>query len=244
MLAAVISSMVLLAPAEVVVERPPPPETSALRRYLTRQVPISARFIDHGVLQVSAAGGWPHLYAMRVKLGLFDHVGIGAQAHWLPGQSVPQVSPEASIAFARLRLVEFGAHYKQTFYPPPKADGDPTTPSFPQRDHWLLTSLSLSNRWVSGGFDFGVVRARIKDPGQDPPEPDVNPSTIRWKLGGGLHLRAGTRRWGFTASVLAPQLMAELAFDVRFGLFEMRRKGGWRPAEVVYSTDRRVPQWR
>lgn len=236
--------MVLLAPAEVVVERPPPPETSALRRYLTRQVPISARFIDHGVLQVSAAGGWPHLYAMRVKLGLFDHVGIGAQAHWLPGQSVPQVSPEASIAFARLRLVEFGAHYKQTFYPPPKADGDPTTPSFPQRDHWLLTSLSLSNRWVSGGFDFGVVRARIKDPGQDPPEPDVNPSTIRWKLGGGLHLRAGTRRWGFTASVLAPQLMAELAFDVRFGLFEMRRNGGWRPAEVVYSTDRRVPQWR
>lgn len=236
--------MVLVAPAEAVAVSSPPPQTSALRRYLTRPVPYSARFIDHGVLQVSAAGGWPHLYALRVQLGLFDHVGLGVQAHWLPGQSVPQVSPEASVAFLRLRIVEWGAHYKQTLYPEPEVDGDPTTPSFPQRDHWLLTSLGLGNHWISGGFDFGVVRARIKDPGQDPPEPDVNPSVIRWKLGGGLHLRAGTRRWGFTASVLAPQLMTELAFDVRFGLFEMRRKGGWRPAGVVYSGDRRVPRWR
>ena len=73
MLAAVISSMVLMAPAETTVEGPPPPESSRLRRYLTRQVPYSARFIDHGVLQVSAAGGWPHLYALRMQLGLFDH---------------------------------------------------------------------------------------------------------------------------------------------------------------------------
>lgn len=241
---AVLYGFVLMAPAETSVEAAPPPETSRLRRHLTRDVPYSARFIDHGVLQVSAAGGWPHLYALRMHLGLLDHVVIGAQAQWLPGQSAPQIAPEASIAFLRLRIVEWGVHYKQTFHPPPEVDGDPTTPSFPQREQWLLTSVSMGNHWLSGGFDFGLVRARIKDPGQDPPDPDVNPSVVRWKLGGGLHLRAGTRRWGFTANVLAPQLMVELAFDVRFGLFEMRPKGGWRPAGVFYSTDRRVPKWR
>lgn len=244
MLAAVLSSVVLMAPAEAVVETPASAEPKPLRRYLTREVPFSARFVDHGVLQVSAAGGWPHLYALRLHLGLFDHLVVGMQTHWLPEQRAPQISPEVSVAFVRMRRFEWGAHYQQTLYPPPEVDGDPTTPSFSQRDHWLLTSLSLGNHWLSAGFDFGVVRARIKDPNQDPPDPDTNPSTIRWKLGGGLHLRAGTRRWGFTASVLAPQLMTQLAFDVRFGLFEMRRKGGWRPSGVVYSTDRRVPQWR
>lgn len=244
MIAAVLSSVVLMAPPEVSVEPPPGTQGPPLRRYLTRDVPYSARFVDHGVLQVSGAGGWPHLYALRMHLGLLDHLVLGAQAHWLPGQDLPQVSPEASIAFLRLRIVEWGAHYEQTFHPPPEVDGTTRTPSFKQRDHWLLTSLSLSNHWLSGGFDFGVVRARIKDPGQDASDPDVNPSTIRWKLGGGLHLRAGTRRWGFTARVLAPQLMTELAFDVRFGLFEMRRKGGWRPSGVLNSTDRRVPPWR
>ena len=204
MLAAVLYGLASMAPAESVVEIAPPPEASPFRRYLTRDVPYSARFIDHGVLQVSAAGGWPHLYAVRMHLGLFDHVVIGAQTHWLPGQSVPQVAPEASVAFLRLRIFEWCAHYRQTFHPPPEVDGDPTTPSFPQRDHWLLTSVSMGNHWLSGGFDFGVLRARIKDPGQDPPEPDTNPSTIRWKLGGGLHLRAGTRRWGFTASACSP----------------------------------------
>jgi hypothetical protein len=249
-LAALLSGIVLMAPSgsapavSASVEAAPSRESSALRRYLTRDVPYSARFLDHGVLQVSAAGGWPHLYALRLHLGLLDHVTVGLQTHWLPDQRLPQLSPEASIAFLRFRMVEWGVHYRQTFHPPPKVDGKAKTPSFPQRDHWMLTSVSMGNHWISGGFDFGVLRARVKDPGQDPPDPDTNPSVIRWRLGGGLHLRAGTRRWGFTANVLVPQLMAELAFDVRFGLFEMRKKGGWRPAGVVYSTDRRVPPWR
>ncbi len=244
MLAAVLSSVVLMAPPEVTVEPEPSVHTPPLRRYLTREVPYSARFIDHGVLQVSAAGGWPHLYALRMHLGILDHLVLGFQTHWLPDQRFPQVRPEVSVAFLRMRNIEWGGHYRQTFYPPPKVDGEAKTPSFQQRDHWLLSSVSMGNLWISGGFDFGLVRARIKDPGQDPPDPDTNPSIVRWKLGGGLHVRAGTRRWGFTASVLAPQLMTELAFDVRFGLFEMRRKGGWKPSGVVYSTDRRVPQWR
>lgn len=223
-------------------------QASPLRRHLTRDVAYSARYLDHGVLQLSGAGGWPHLYAARLSLGLFDHLTIGAQAHWVPRPNAKRmgfkVSPEVSVAVLRLRWLEIGGYYRQTLYPAAKVDDKAKTPSFAQVDHWFLSSLSLSNQWLTGGFDFGVVRARIKDPGQDPPDVNTNPSTIRWKLGGGLHLRAGTRRWGFTASVLAPQLMAELAFDVRFGLFEMRHKGGWRPAGVVYSTDRRVPRWK
>lgn len=244
MLAAVLSSVVLMAPAEPTVVPEPSVDTPPLRRYLTRDVPYSARFIDHGVLQVSGAGGWPHLYALRLHVGILDHLVLGVQTHWLPRQSRPQFSPEVSIAFLRMRHVEWGVHYRETFYPPPEVDGKARTESFSQRDRWLLSSMSLGNQWLSAGFDVGVLRARIKDPGQDPPDPDTNPSIIRWKLGGGLHLRAGTRRWGFTASVLAPQLMTELAFDVRFGLFEMRRKGGWKPSGVVYSNDRRVPRWR
>ncbi len=223
---------------------PSEPAPSGLRRYLTRAMPYSARYLDHGVLQLSGAGGWPHLYAVRLHLGLLDHLTVGVQSHWVPGQRTPQVGPEVALAFVRLRWLEWGGTYKQTLYAPPERDGDPTTPSFQQRDHWLLTSVSLSNLWLSGGFDFGLVRATVKDPGMDPPDPDTNPSIVRWRLGGGLHLRAGTRRWGFTANVLAPQLMAELAFDVRFGLFEMRRRGGWKPRGVVYSSDRRVPRWR
>ncbi|MEM6293828.1 MAG: hypothetical protein AAGA54_21310 [Myxococcota bacterium] len=245
MLALVLSSAVFAAApttsAEVAeVEAP----RSGLRGYLTRDVAYSARYLDHGVLGVSGAGGWPHRYALRLHLGVLDHLTVGLQTHWVRGQSRPQFSPELAVAFVRLRWLEWGGYYRQTLYPPPEVDGDPTTPSFAQVDHWLLSSVSFSNKWLSGGFDFGLVRARIKDPGQDPPDDDTNPSTIRWKLGGGLHLRAGTRRWGFTAGVLAPQLMAELAFDLRFGLFEKRSKGGWRPAGVVYSTDRRVPRWR
>ena len=223
------------------------PQSPPLRRYLTRRVASNPHYLDHGVLQVRGAFGWPHIYAVRVHLGVLDHVTLGLQTHWLPDPNDDRgsfrVSPELAVAFIRFRFLDWGAYYRQTMYRPPQNDSDPTTPSFPQVDHWLLSSLSLSNHWLSGGFDFGVVRARIKDPGQDPEEL-VNPSTIRWKLGGGLHLRAGTRRWGFTASVLAPQLMAEIAFDVRFGLFEMRSKGGWKPTGVVSASDRRVPPWR
>ncbi len=238
------SVMLAASPGAPQVEATPAAESTPLRRYLTRDVPYSARFVDHGVLKVSAAGGWPHLYALKLHLGVLDHLTLGLQTHWLPGQRFPQISPDVSVAILRTRMVEWGVHYRETLYPPAEVDGDPTTPSFPQRDRWMLTSVSMGYHWISGGFDFGVVRARIKDPNQDPPDPDTNPSVIRWKLAGGLHLRAGTRRWGFTANVLAPQLMAELAFDVRFGLFEMRRKGGWKPSGVVYSTDRRVPRWR
>ncbi len=215
-----------------------------LRRYLTRDLQYSARFLDHGVLGVAVAGGYPHLYRVELAMGFLDHVTLGVTAHWLPEQEVPQWAPKAAIAFWRMRAFEIGATYHQALYPPPKNDIDPNTPSFQERDHWILSTANFSHAWLSGGFDIGVVRGIEKHPGIDPPDPRTNASLVRWRAGGGLHLRAGTRRWGFTANFLAPRLYAELAFDLRFGLFEARPRGGWKPEGVVYSTDRRVPRWR
>ena len=46
-------------------------------------------------------------------------------------------------------------------------------------------------------------------------------------------MRVGTRRIGLTADALAmlsarPQLVFEVALDLRFGAFEQRERGGWR----------------
>ena len=196
------------------------------------------------MLAVVGAGGWPHLYRLEVSLGLLDHVTLGATAHYLASQDVPQWSPMVAVAAFRGRRIEAGVRYFQALYPPPKRDNDPGTPSFQERDHWLLTDVSVGNHWLSGGLDAGVVRAFEIARGVEPGPEGENVRATRWSFGGGVHLRAGTRRWGFTASVLAPRLYFDVAFDVRFGLFEARRKGGWRPAGVFYSTDRRVPRWR
>ena len=217
---------------------------SPLRTYLTRDLAYSARFLDHGVLQVGLAGGWPHLYRLELSLGLLDHLTLGATAHWLPDQAVPQWSPTVALAFYRWRRFEIGAHYLETMYPPPEDDLDPETPSFQRRARWVLTTASFSMAWITAGFDAGAVRAIEKDPGKDPTNDGRNPSIGRWRFGGGLHLRAGTRRWGFTANLLLPHLTAEVVFDLRFGLFESRKKGGWRPSGIIWATDRRVPSWR
>jgi hypothetical protein len=217
---------------------------TGMRRYLTRELQFSSRFLDHGVLGVAIAGGYPHLYRVELAMGFLDHVTLGVTAHWLPGQSVPQWAPKAALAFWRGRGFEVGATYHQALYRPPVVDIDPNTPSFQERDHWILSTVSFSHLWLSGGFDIGVVRGIEKHPGIEPPDPMTNASIVRWRAGGGLHLRAGTRRWGFTANFLAPRIYAELAFDLRFGLFEARPRGGWKPEGVVYSTDRRVPRWR
>lgn len=202
---------------------------AGLRRYLTRDLAFSSDFLDHGVLGVAVAGGWPHRYRVELALGLLDHITIGATAHWLPDEPAPRVSPRVAIAFWRARRFEIGGHYFVSLYPPPEKDDDPETLSFRRRDDWILGVLSFSQAWVTAGFDVGVVRAREEDPSQDPDELGNNASVARWRAGGGLHLRAGTRRWGFTARALWPHLYADLAFDVRFGLFEARRRGGWNP---------------
>jgi hypothetical protein len=214
-----------------------------LRRVLTRPVLFSARHLDHGVLGVGLAGGWPHLYRLELGLGILDHLTIGATAHWLPSQPAPRWSPKVAVAFWRGSSFEAGAHYFQSLIPPPPAVADPRTPRFQRSVHWVLATASISQRFITAGFDIGAARSLDPDPSVMVPEGE--PATVaraRWLFAGGLHLRAGTRRWGFTANMLAPRLYAELAFDVRFGVFEQRPRGGWKDPEVVYSTDRRVPR--
>lgn len=175
------------------------------------------------MLLAGVAGGSPHLYRLQLGLGLLDHVTIGATAHWLASQEVPGWSPTGAVAFYRSRRLEVGATYHQTLHPPPAVDEDPTTPGFEQRTHWFLAAVTVSQSWLSGGFDLGMARARELDElaGNDTAYAAHN------RLAGGVHFRVGTRRFGLTLQALAPYFEVEAVLDVRFGLFEERPRGGW-----------------
>jgi hypothetical protein len=82
----------------------------------------------------------------------------------------------------------------------------------------------------SAGFDAGVAHRRVV------PNEDPNLSSLvfvrRVDVAGGLHMRLGTRRFGFTfqgavAGLEDTELAVEGVLDVRFGLFELRPRGGW-----------------
>lgn len=197
-----------------------------LRAWVTRPVPSqSARFLDHGIVAVTAAGGTPHRYRLDVRVGLLDNLSLGATAHWLPGQRAPQVWPVAAIAFWRGRKLELGAHYRPVLYPPV----DPEL-RFEPRTHLALASFVLSSGLWSAGIDAGAAHTRAAD--VDPDETLV--FHRRTVFGGGAFARFGTRRWGLSAdatAVLAPTplLIFEVALDLRFGAFEERPPGGWRP---------------
>lgn len=211
-----------------------------LRRYLTREVARSARHLDHGVLGVAVGLGTPHVYRLELSLGLLDHLTLGVQAHWLPGQRAPNWSPKAAVAFFRGRLIEVGATYHQVLYPATRDDGDETTVEFQRRAHYALATVSVSQAWFTGGLDLGWARGRERI--EFLTTEDVAAGrfyAVHNRLGGGLHLRFGTRRIGATAQVMTavctidctagvlPYTSAELVLDLRFGLFEMRRRGGW-----------------
>ncbi|MEM6995763.1 MAG: hypothetical protein AAF721_34960 [Myxococcota bacterium] len=212
-----------LPPKPAAIEPPPRSE------YLARPLSPSPRFLDHGVLHAAVAVGAPHKYRLELGIGLLDHLSLGVTGHWLPGQPAPKFSPKVAIAFWRWRWVSVGATYHWTLYPPPVVDLDVTTPSYQQTAQWYLGAVSFGQRWVSAGFDAGVVRVREDDPAVDPGDNLRNPSRVRVRFGGGLFARVGTRRWGVTGQVLLPALTAEVALDVRFGLFEKRPRGGWIP---------------
>ncbi|HEY8376089.1 MAG TPA: hypothetical protein VIK91_06350 [Nannocystis sp.] len=208
---------------------PPRDPRAALRRYLTRPVVRSVRFLDHGVVGAEAGVGVPHLYRLGLKLGLFDHVTLGATAHWLSGQAVPGWSPYAAVAFYRGRMLEVGAFYSQLLYPPVRDDGNPMTREFQPRAHYLMASVSLGQAWLTGGFDLGWARGREALANATKQELEANIAyAVRDRVAGGLHVRFGTRRVGLTAQAWFPFISAELVLDVRFGAFELRPRGGWR----------------
>ncbi|NVB38783.1 hypothetical protein G6O69_13160 [Pseudenhygromyxa sp. WMMC2535] len=199
------------------------PRRPGLRAWLTRPRPRSARFLDHGVLALSVAGGTPHLYRLDLRVGLLDLLSLGFTTHWLPGQRAPQIWPVAALALWRGRVFEVGAHYRPVLHPPV----DPSE-HFVPRTHFALASFVLSSGWISGGLDAGFGHARVAsvDPGA------TLEFTRRSAFAGGVFARVGTRRWGVSADALAlltpdPLLVFELAVDLRFGAFERRPPGGW-----------------
>ncbi len=207
------------------------PPGSELQAYLRRPVPRSARFLDHGVISLAGAAGAPHFYRLDLRVGLFDHVSVGATAHWLPGQRAPQVWPVGAIALGRWVAannvgIELGAHYRPVLFPPADADH---RGSFVPQTHLALGTVVLSAGWFSSGLDLGAAHTRISvvDPN------DIGSFRRRVVFAGGPFVRAGNRRVGVTGEavvVLSPKplLVVEVALELRFGAFEERPRGGWR----------------
>jgi hypothetical protein len=199
-------------------------------RFLTRETITGPRFLDHGVLGVGAAGGFPHRYRVELSLGVLDYVTLGITSHWLAGQSVPGWSPRVGVAFWRGHWFEAGAHYHRSLFPPPSSAAEGEEEPARQRVHWILSSVTFCQWYLAAGFDLGMAYGLEQNLEVSP---DMDPLVGRARFAGGLHLRAGTRRWGFTVQALWPYTEAELVFDVRFALFEKRPRGGWRPDPAV-----------
>lgn len=181
------------------------------------------------MIAVGVGLGVPQVYRLELQVGLLDHLTLGATAHWLPGEAMPRWSPKAALAFYRGRLLEIGAFYSQVLYPRMRDDGDPTTVEFWRRAHYLMTSVSVSQAWFTAGFDLGWARGREAIPLYTYEDIEAGRAyAVRDRVAGGLHLRFGTRRVGVTAQAWFPYTTAELVLDVRFGAFELRRRGGWR----------------
>ena len=185
--------------------------------------------MDHGVIALAAAGGTPHIYRLDVRVGLFDHVSVGATAHWLPGQRAPQVWPVGALALWRWRSpssgigFEIGGHYRPVLFPP--VDPEQT---FVPHTQLALGSMIVASGLFSVGIDAGAAHTRLAV--LDPEEPTLY--RRRTVFGGGLVARVGNRRVGLSADALAvlapePLLVFELAVELRFGAFEERPRGGW-----------------
>jgi hypothetical protein len=201
------------------------PAGQEFREYLGRPVPRSARFLDHGDLALSVAGGVPHGYRVDLRLGLFDHLSVGVTGHWLPGQRAPQLWPVGAIALWRKVGsggvgFELGGHYRPVLYPPVDA-----TERFVPQTHFALGSLVLSAGPFSAGLDAGAAHMRLAR--VDPNDPlGFDRRTV---FGGGVFARVGNRRFGLSLDALAalsrePLLVAELALDLRFGAFSERSR--------------------
>ena len=192
-----------------------PELSTGLRGYLRRPVPASARFLDHGVIELGVAGGFPHVYRVGLGVGVLDHLTLGVTAHWLAGQSVPGVAPEVGVAFFRARWWEVGARYTTVLHAP-----DQATSAVSPVTHYVLGTAAMQQAWLTAGFDAGLVhrrRARLEGGG-------FRTST---EFGGGPYLRLGSRRLGLTAQATWPELVVELKLDIRFDAFEARPPGGW-----------------
>lgn len=203
--------------------------TSSLQRYLRREVPGGEHFLDHGVMALEVAGGWPHRYRVAASIGVLDHLSVGVSARWLPSESRPRWAPQVALAVWRKDWWAFGFRYSQVLHLPSPDDVDPTTPDFAQRTHYLFGSAVFARGPLSAGVDVGALHTR--SPMLDPA---AEPGSFRKRLipAGGLFFRYGGRRWGLSVGGQMPVYTLEFKLDLRFGLFEQRRRGGWVPPRL------------
>jgi hypothetical protein len=216
-------ALISASPARVGGDAEQPGAGDGVRSYVSRPVPRSARFLDHGDIAIGVAGGTPHYYRLDLRVGFFDHVSVGVTGHWLPGQAAPRVWPVGAIALWRYMGgnqvgFELGAHYRPVLYPP--VDVEQT---FTPLTQFALGSMVISAGPFSAGLDVGAAHTRIA--AVDPAEPTS--FTRRTVFGGGVFARIGSRRIGVTADALTalspdPLLVFEVMLDVRFGAFSER----------------------
>ncbi|MEE9382365.1 MAG: hypothetical protein V3V08_03010 [Nannocystaceae bacterium] len=210
-----------LAPTEL--QRP---TVNVLRAYLGQPRAPSPRFLDHGVLSLGVAPGYPQLYRLEAGLGLLDHLRVGVTTHWFADQRSPVAVPQVAVAFVRRRGVEVGVRYEQLLHAPPpsSAEAIEEEPNYRKRSHYLLSTAAFSQTWYTVGMDLGAARYRLPDTFNSA-ETDV--FVERTRLAGGLFARVGNRRWGLTLQGLMPQHTVECLFDLRFDLFGYRDLGRW-----------------
>ena len=60
------------------------------------------------MLAPELAFGLPHVYRVGLRIGLLDHLTLGATIHWLPGEATPAWSPLVGVAFYRGRVLYVG----------------------------------------------------------------------------------------------------------------------------------------
>lgn len=134
-----------------------------------------------------------------------------------------------------------GVNYRQLLYPPPVSEAEymaavaanqqndaiPVPVRFQQRVHYLMAGLSFSQAWFAGTLEMGWARGREFEP--FPVEPVVVEDQYidADRIAGGVALRFGTRRYGLTVRARYPYPSFDIGVDLRFGLFEMRRRGKW-----------------
>ncbi|RMH00429.1 MAG: hypothetical protein D6705_00385 [Deltaproteobacteria bacterium] len=215
------------------------PRRAAWRAYLGRPVLEGPHVLGHGVVEVTASGGFPHLYQFGVGVGLFDHLTLRVRGHYLPGERYGRLAPDVALAFFRGRYVALGARYHFQVERPPPLDGDPDTPSFEQRIHVLTATFVAGTRFVAAGVEVGWARGRIPDPRSPTPEALVQTPVTVDRLAGGLSLRLGTPRFGVFARALWPFLIVDVGLDVRFGAFEVPPRTRRTPPEDPLLVRRR-----
>jgi hypothetical protein len=203
--------------------------------YLTRRFRPSGRYLDHGIIEFSAAAGSPERYRLGLAIGIAHHLTLGFAGHWLNGQDRPALVPQAAIRIIQTAPFEFGLSYRGTLFPPPKEidpEDESTTvegpvedlePLFQKRSHAFLAGFGLVHEWISTGAEVGVVNRRVL--ATNVASPNAYRFVQQWNTASALYLRVGNRCAGITLQAFYPALEVELRLDLRWPGFSFQPRG-------------------